>query len=85
MASQLVEEVGVGLSGGGRKPVLLALKPSSAYALGADLSDQSVKMAVVNLAGQVVESRKGSCGAKPGRSFSRFLASFIEELEANIS
>ena len=80
MASQLVEEVGVGLSGGGRKPVLLALKPSSAYALGADLSDQSVKMAVVNLAGQVVESRERELRGEAWPELFQVLASFIEEL-----
>lgn len=57
LSSQLVEEVGVGLSGGGRKPVLLALKPGSMHALGADLSDQAVTVAIVNLAGQVVETK----------------------------
>ncbi|HQD39531.1 MAG TPA: ROK family transcriptional regulator [Bacillota bacterium] len=80
LASQLVEEVGVGLSGGGRKPVLLALKPSSAYALGADLSDQSVKMAVVNLAGQVVESRERELRGEAWPELFQVLASFIEEL-----
>ena len=58
LASQLVEEVGVGISGGGRKPVLLALKADAMYALGADLSDHAVTVAVVNLAGQVIASKE---------------------------
>jgi predicted NBD/HSP70 family sugar kinase len=62
LADRLVEEVGVGLSGGGRKPVLLALKPDAAYALGADFSDQSVKVAVVDLAGRVAEKREKHFG-----------------------
>lgn len=82
LGSQLVEEVGVGISGGGRKPVLLALKPDALYALGADLSDQEVTVAVVNLAGQVVEScGKTLPGGVPWPEMRQELAALVGQMQ----
>lgn len=82
LTSTLVEEVGVGISGGGRKPVLLALKPDALHALGADLSDGSVTVAVVDLAGQVVESKGKTLPSGAAWCATRqVLAELVEQLE----
>ena len=55
-----VREIGLGDSGGGRKPVMLEIIPDAGFAIGVDLGGTSIRAALVNLHGQalhIVEQR----------------------------
>lgn len=52
-----IYEAGVGESTGGRRPVWLKLKPDSAYFIGIEFNANDVNGAVLNLAGQLVNSK----------------------------
>ncbi|GAB4561962.1 MAG: ROK family transcriptional regulator [Anaerolineae bacterium] len=53
LAQNLVREVGLGNSTGGRPPVMLEFNPDAAYALGARLYDRNWGIVITNLDGQV--------------------------------
>ncbi len=52
---EIVREVGIGNSTGGRPPILLQFNPNARYALGARLRDHHWGIVVTNLDAQVVE------------------------------
>ncbi len=54
MAEGLVQEVGLGTSSGGRKPVLLTLKPDARYVLGCELQSAKLVVGLFNLVGTLV-------------------------------
>jgi glucokinase-like ROK family protein len=54
LAVGLVEEVGLGVSTGGRPPVLLQFNPRAAYALGARMADRMWSIVITDLDAQVV-------------------------------
>ncbi len=49
----LVKEVGVGLSIGGKSPILLSLEADSRYLIGIDLARKKFSGAIVNLRGEI--------------------------------
>jgi len=49
----LVEEVGVGVSIGGKSPILLSLEADSRYLIGLDLARKKFSGAIVNLRGEI--------------------------------
>lgn len=50
-----IEEVGIGNSSGGRKPVLLKLKTGKPVAVGIDITPRSTTIAVADLGGKFIE------------------------------
>lgn len=54
MAEGLVQEVGLGTSSGGRKPVLLTLNPTARYVLGCELQSAKLVVGLFDLAGHLV-------------------------------
>lgn len=54
-----IREIGLGESSGGRKPVLLELKPEAAYAIGVDFEATSIMAVVVDFTGNLIASVKG--------------------------
>lgn len=57
LASGIVEERATGRSGGGRRPVLLALKPDAGYVVGIKLTETRVVAVLTDLAATIVERR----------------------------
>lgn len=51
----LIEEIGIGASSGGRKPTLLKIRTGTPVAIGVDLTPRKTTIAVADLAGQVLE------------------------------
>ncbi len=55
--SGLIETIGVGSSTGGRKPTLLRIRTGFPVAIGVDLNPRVTTIAVVDLAGQIIEKQ----------------------------
>jgi N-acetylglucosamine repressor len=55
ITEQLVNEIGIGSSIGGKSPILLSLMEDSRYLIGLDLAHNQFRGAVVNLRGRVRE------------------------------
>ncbi|UJF32968.1 ROK family transcriptional regulator [Paenibacillus hexagrammi] len=53
--SSLVEEIGVGQSSGGRKPMMLLFNGTAGYAIGLDLGVQDCLAVLTDLTGKVIE------------------------------
>ncbi len=51
----LIEEIGIGDSTGGRKPTLLKIKTGTPIAIGVDLTPKKTTVAVADLAGNILE------------------------------
>jgi glucokinase-like ROK family protein len=56
--SHLAEELGVGISSGGRKPVMLTFNPRAGFAIGIDLGVHTLLAVLTDLDGTVVERRQ---------------------------
>lgn len=52
----LVEEVGLGESGGGKSPILLSFIKNSYHVIGVDLASDEFRGAVVNLRGEIIRT-----------------------------
>jgi predicted NBD/HSP70 family sugar kinase len=53
-----IREVGEGKSSGGRKPVMLELKPDSYFAIGFDIDVQFIYTVVLDITGKIVHEQK---------------------------
>lgn len=58
VADALVEEIGEGVSTGGRRPTLLRLRTSGAAAVGVDITPTRTTVATSDLAGRVLEKEE---------------------------
>ncbi|MBX6353971.1 MAG: ROK family protein [Thermoflavifilum sp.] len=65
MAEALVEEVGVGQSRGGRKPVLVAFRAAAGYGIGIDVQITHLTATLCDLAGHVVSERTHPLRGRP--------------------
>lgn len=63
----LIEEIGIGTSTGGRKPTLLKLKIGQPIAIGVDLDPRQTTIALADLAGKVLE--KDTFSTSPDAEF----------------
>lgn len=54
MEKEYIHEIGTGESSGGRKPVLLELKPGSWYSVGLDIEVDTVQYVLMDITGQVL-------------------------------
>lgn len=55
VSQKLVSSIGVGESGGGRKPNLLSLNPQCAYVVGIDMTYSSLALVLADLEGKQIE------------------------------
>ncbi|CAN5307302.1 xylose repressor [soil metagenome] len=55
IAEDFIEEIGAGISTGGRKPKLLRLKRNDAVAIGVDITPTLTTIAIADLAGHILE------------------------------
>ena len=58
VGQMVIVEEGQGASGGGRRPVCLALRGDAAWALGAEISRKQVRFSVVNLSRKILEQHE---------------------------
>lgn len=56
VADGMVQEVGLGSSSGGRKPVLLTLNPTARYVLGCELQSTKLMIGLFDLTGRLLAS-----------------------------
>ena len=57
----LVDEVGEGQSIGGRKPILLRLRPNARFAVGLDIRPQMITGIICNLEGKLSQNIRPRC------------------------
>jgi predicted NBD/HSP70 family sugar kinase len=55
---EYIQEIGEGVSSGGRKPVILRLKPRSYYSVGFDIDERYIYTVVLDITGEVVYRKK---------------------------
>ncbi|MEC0227090.1 ROK family transcriptional regulator [Paenibacillus alba] len=58
MESSLVDEIGVGESSGGRKPMMLLFNGTAGYAIGVDLGVHDILAVLTDLTGKVVREKR---------------------------
>ncbi|OPH59421.1 ROK family protein [Paenibacillus ferrarius] len=58
MESRLVDEIGVGESSGGRKPMMLLFNGTAGYAIGVDLGVHDILAVLTDLTGKVVREKR---------------------------
>jgi predicted NBD/HSP70 family sugar kinase len=58
MEQNLVEEVGIAESTGGRKPVMISLKKNGRYSVGVNISPKDIRIILMNLYSEVVDEIK---------------------------
>ncbi|MGF7058188.1 ROK family transcriptional regulator [Brassicibacter mesophilus] len=51
----IIREIGIGESSGGRKPVLLELNPKAFYVIGVDMGTTKVSTALIDIEGEIVK------------------------------
>lgn len=54
VATEMVQEVGLGSSSGGRKPVMLTLNPAARYVVGCELQSKKLVIGLFDLVGNLV-------------------------------
>lgn len=57
-ADGIVSEYGTEASTGGRKPAVLGISPHFGYVVSADIGASSVKLGIVNMVGEILESER---------------------------
>ncbi|MBK9359478.1 MAG: ROK family transcriptional regulator [Bacteroidales bacterium] len=78
---QLIREVGIGESTGGRRPSLFGINPSSRYVLGIDLERYFVRMGIFDFANQPVsEIHELNEGLDTHPDILQFIAEKVSEL-----
>ncbi len=82
MAQGMVEEVGYGPSGGGKRPILLSIIPDSRHLIGLDLASAEFRGAVVNLRGQVRQQIAVPLDDRDGEAALALVYEIIEHLSA---
>ncbi|NQX70195.1 ROK family transcriptional regulator [Paenibacillus alba] len=58
MESSLVDEIGVGESSGGRKPMMLLFNGTAGYAIGVDLGVHDILAVLTDLTGKIVREKR---------------------------
>ncbi|WP_059103016.1 ROK family transcriptional regulator [Shouchella shacheensis] len=85
MREGFVKEKGVGYSTGGRKPVLYTFDPDVNFVIAVSLSNSSIRIASLNLNGDIKEIKTHATEKRQGRAyielFLNALTLFVEHLE----
>jgi predicted NBD/HSP70 family sugar kinase len=71
----LIEEIGEGVSTGGRRPTLLRLRAAGAMAIGVDITPTCTTIATSNLAGRVLEREDFPHIEQPEQLYARVIES----------
>lgn len=66
LSVQILQEVGLGKSAGGRPPLLLDFNERFGYVAGIDIGATSVDIALANFQGQIVERYSEACDVRVG-------------------
>ena len=69
----LIEEIGAGVSTGGRRPTLLRLRAAGATAIGVDITPSLTTVATSDLAGRVLESEEVTNSTRPDELTARII------------
>lgn len=78
--SSLVDEIGVGESSGGRKPMMLLFKGTAGYAIGVDLGVHDILAVLTDLTGKVVHEHRVQHDHASARHVIEKLKACIREL-----
>lgn len=81
----LIEEVGAGVSTGGRRPTLLSLRTAGAIALGVAITPTSTTVAASDLAGRVIEQQQFPTDANAERTLDQVVMCIRLFLQRNRS
>jgi len=80
LAEGLVKEVGLGVSIGGKSPILLSIVPDSRYLIGLNLAQDKFIGAVVNLRGEIKEIVEASVQDDNGQTALELVYRIIDQL-----
>ncbi len=80
---EFIQETGEGESSGGRKPVMLELKPYSYFALGFDIDVRFTYTVVLDLTGEIIYRKKqeNSIGLTPEQAITTLTQEYIRAIE----
>jgi len=80
LTQNLVEEVGFGLSSGGKNPILLQVRPDARHLIGIDLSGDEFRGEVVNLRGETRGAVSLPLSGRSGQSAMDLVYCLIDQL-----
>jgi len=80
--ARLVEEVGRGPSTGGKAPILLRVVADARLVIGIDVADGELRGALVDLRGEIRQTRTRELGGRDGEAAVRLVDELIAELVA---
>jgi predicted NBD/HSP70 family sugar kinase len=80
LAQDLVEEVGFGLSSGGKNPILLQVRPDARHLIGVDLSGDAFRGEVVNLRGETQRAVSLPLDGRSGQTAIDLMYSLVDQL-----
>lgn len=83
LAEGLVREIRVGESTGGRRPVMVALRPEGRYAISGSLTVRGAEFAVVDLAGNIVGTASREAPARGNDAVADLLRKTVADLLAS--
>ncbi len=75
-----IHEIGTGESKGGRKPVLLELKPNSCYSVGLDVEIDCISYALTDISGRVVHEGTTALDVNTPEAVTSSAAKYINEM-----
>ncbi|MFC5648770.1 ROK family transcriptional regulator [Paenibacillus solisilvae] len=79
-----VNEIGVGVSNGGRKPILLTFSPDNHFMICASIANSQIEVAKMNLALKIIEKQTMPCRELKGDMVISTLLEMIDRMIANI-
>lgn len=79
-AKDYIHETGTGESKGGRKPVLIELKPGSHFSVGIDIDVDSIAFALTDITGRVLYEDSGPMATGSPESTAEQIASYLKQL-----
>lgn len=75
-----IHETGTGESKGGRKPVMLELKPDSYYSVGLDVDVKSISYILTDITGRIVYEGKSALASHTPEAVVSIIAACIKEI-----
>ncbi|WP_127585292.1 ROK family transcriptional regulator [Paenibacillus koleovorans] len=86
LEERYIVESDIGVSSGGRKPILLRLNPEAYYSIGIDVGVHSVKSVVSNLSGEIIlQDKRLMPSPVSGETLLQLLVQSVQELLAGSS
>ena len=81
LEEEIVREIGLDVSSGGRRPILLEINPDSGFIIGLDVGIESIRAGLTNLKGNILMGVKRKNGvAESGKELAQRMKEVVDEL-----